>query len=166
MLFSSCFKDVDISQAEDIALEPDLEVDLLYYQLNETDFQDSETNAYTPFIRDTVRLEFLDDDYIQDGLMYAALRFKHQNRFPYQINSNIRFLSENGNNQFNVAYVIPAGSESSTSVIDTTRVLEGNEIVKLRRSIQMVVELEVIGAEKELEGGLEFMSKGLFRFEF
>ena len=94
------------------------------------------------------------------------MRFKHQNRFPYQINSNIKFLGENGSNQFNVAYVIPEGSESASSVIDTTRILEGNEIVKLRRSIQMVVELEVIGAGKELEGELDFMSKGLFRFEF
>jgi len=166
LLISSCFKDVDFGQAQDIALEPDLEVDLLYYQLNETDFQDSETNAYTPVIRDTVRLEFLDDDYIQDGLMYAALRFKHQNRFPYQINSNIKFLGENGNNQFNVAYIIPEGSETASTVVDTTRILEGNEIVRLRRSIQMVVELEVVGAGKELEGELDFMSKGLFRFEF
>ncbi|WP_089662273.1 hypothetical protein [Christiangramia echinicola] len=166
VLFSSCFKDVDFSQAEDITLEPDLEVDLLFYKLNETDFLDSETNAYTPLIRDTVRLEFLDDDYIQDGLMYAALRFKHQNKFPYRINSNIRFLGENGRNQFNVAYVIPEGSGAATSVIDTTRVLDSNEIEKLRRSIQMVVELEVVGAGKELEGELDFMSKGLFRFEF
>ena len=69
LLFSSCVKDVDFGQAENIALEPDLEVDLLFYQLDETDFLDSETNAYTPVIRDTVRLEFLDDEYIQDGLM-------------------------------------------------------------------------------------------------
>lgn len=98
--------------------------------------------------------------------MYAALRFKHQNKFPYQINSNIRFLSANGRSQFNVAYVIPEGPGAAASVIDTTRVLDSNEIEKMRRSIQMVVELEVVGAGKELEGELDFMSKGLFRFEF
>lgn len=165
-LLTSCFKDIDFGQAENIALEPDLEVDLLFYQLNETDFLDSETSQFTSVIRDTVRLEFLDDDYIQDGLMYAALRFRHENNFPYEIKSNIRFLRENNRNQFNVVYTIPAGSEASSSVVDTTYVLEGNDIVDIRRSIKMVVELEVIGADESLEGELDFMSKGLFRFEF
>ena len=166
ILFTSCFKDVDFGQAEDITLDPDLEVDLLFYKLNETDFLDSETNAFSPVIRDTVRLEFLDDDYIQDGLMYAALRFRHENKFPYDIQSNIKFLQENGRSQFNVAYTIPAGSETVPSVVDTTHILEGGDIVDLRRSIEMVVELEVIGADESLAGELDFMSKGLFRFEF
>ncbi|MCH4823953.1 hypothetical protein ML462_12310 [Gramella lutea] len=166
LLFSSCFKDVDFGQAEDITLEPDLEVDLLYYTLTETDFLDSESGNFTPVIRDTVRLEFLDDDYIQENLMYAALRFKHENDFPYDIKSNIRFLGENGRNQFNVAYTIPSAEDGNTSIVDTVRVLEGNEIVRLRRSIQIVLQLEVVGADKDLQGELDFLSKGLFRFEF
>ncbi len=157
---------MDFEQAQDIALEPDLQVDLAYYQLNENDFIDSETNAYTPFIRDTVRLEFLDDDYIQDGLMYAALRFRHENSFPYTIQSNIRFLRSNGSSQFSVAYNIPPGTLEAPSVVDTTRVLEGSEITKMRRSLLMVMELEVIGAGKDIDGALDFSSKGLFRFEF
>ncbi|GAA4316994.1 hypothetical protein GCM10023115_42210 [Pontixanthobacter gangjinensis] len=163
---SSCFKDVDFGQAQEISLEPDLQVDLLYFQLDETDFLDSESSQYTPIIRDTVRLEFLDDDYIQDGLMYAALRFRHENRFPYDINSRIRFLGENGGRQFQVNYLIPQGSSAASSVIDTTRILEGNEINKLRRSIKMVVELEVVDGAGDLQGELDFQSKGLFKFEF
>lgn len=166
LLFSSCFKDVDFGQAEDITLEPDLEVDLLYYQLDETDFQDSQTNEYTPIIRDTVRLEFLDDDYIQDGLTYAAFRFKHQNYFSQDIRSNIRFLGANGRNQFNITYIIPAASEGSPSVIDTTHVMEGGDISKVKRSIQMLVELEMLEGGKDRDGSLEFQSKGLFKFEF
>ena len=166
LVFSSCFKDVDFGQSEDIALEPDLEVDLLFYNLNETDFLDSETSVFTPVISDTIRLEFLDDDYIQENLVYTSLRFRHENRFPYQINSNIKFLAENGRNQFNIAYSIPPAAEGVSSVVDTTRVITGNEISKIRRSIQMVVQLEIIGANEDLQGELDFMSKGLFRFEF
>lgn len=164
--FTSCFKDVDFGQAEDITLEPDLEVDLLFYELNETDFLDSETNEYTPVIRDTVRLEFLDDDYIQDGLVYAAFRFRHENRFPYSINSKIKFLDKNRRNQFSVNYSIPADSDSTVAIVDTTHIVQGNDINKVRRSIEMAVELEIIGAVKDPEGELDFQSKGLFRFEF
>lgn len=165
-VFISCFKDVDFGQAEDIKLSPDLEVDLLFYELNENDFLDSETNAYSPVIRDTVRLEFLNDDYIQDGLMHAELRFRHENRFPYQVKSKIKFLSNSGQEQFNVSYDIPPGSIASPGIIDTIHVMQGADIVKMRRSIQMVTKLEIVDAAKGLEGELDFSSKGLFRFEF
>ncbi|MCP9201558.1 hypothetical protein MKO06_16730 [Gramella sp. GC03-9] len=163
---TSCFKDVDFGQAPDIALEPDLQVDLAYYELNETDFFDSETNLYTPLIRDTLRLEFLDDDYIQDGLMFVEFRFRHENRFPFPVRSNIKFLNENNRREFSIAYTIPEGSTAMPSVVDTLKVMEGNDIRNVRRSIQMVMELDILGGGQELEGSLDFSSKGLFRFEF
>lgn len=166
LMLSSCFKDVDFEQAQDIKLTPDLEADIIFYQLNENDFLDSETNAYSPVIRDTVRLEFLDDDYIQDGLMYAEFRFRHENRFPNIIKSEIRFLDNSGREQFNVNYDIPAGSVDSTAVVDTIHTMAGSDIIKVRRSIQMVVELEMLGGGKDIKGELDFSSKGLFKFEF
>ncbi|MCM8567794.1 hypothetical protein NE848_00255 [Gramella jeungdoensis] len=166
LILTSCFKDVDFEQAQDIKLAPDLEVDLLFYQLNENDFLDSETNAFSPVIRDTVRLEFLDDDYIQDGLMYAEFRFRHENSFPNDIKSKIRFLNKAGREQFSVNYDIPAGSTDSLSVVDTLHVMEGGNIEKVRRSILMVVELEMPGGGKDIKGELDFSSKGLFKFEF
>lgn len=166
LLFSSCFKDVDFGQSEDIKLAPDLEVDLLFYQLNESDFLDSETNAYSPIIRDTVRLEFLDDDYIQEGLVLAEFRFRHENRFPYEVRSNIKFIDKTGRNQFNVEYNIPAGSETSASIVDTLHLMSDGDITKVKRSINMVVELEILNAGKDLQGELDFLSKGFFEFEF
>ena len=163
---TSCFKDVDLSQTEDIQLTPDIQADIIYYTLTNIDFLDSETNEYSPVIRDTIRLEYLDDSYIQDGLMHAEFRFKHENAFPYDIRSDIKFLNEKNRQQFNVAYVVPAGSPSALSVIDTVHVMDASKIEKVRRSIKMVVELEMLGPGKGLEGELKFSSKGLFRFEF
>ncbi|MDR5591740.1 hypothetical protein [Christiangramia sp. SM2212] len=166
LMLVSCFKEVDFEQSQDIKLAPDLETDLLYYTLDQNDFLDSETNAYTPVIRDTVRLEFLDDDYIQDGLMHAEFTFMHENKFPFLIKSSIRFLSENDRTQFVVNYDIPPGSFESPSIIDTMHIIPVNDIRKVRRSIKMLVELEMIGGGKDLNGELDFQSKGLFEFEF
>lgn len=163
---TSCFKDVDLSQTEDIQLTPDIQADIIYYELSEIDFLDSETNEYSPIIRDTARLEYLDDSYIQDGLMYAEFRFKHENAFPYDIRSDIKFLDERNRQQFNVSYIIPAGSPSSLSIIDSVHVMDASKIDKVRKSIKMAVELEMLGPGKGLQGGLKFSSKGLFRLEF
>ena len=165
-MFTSCFKDVDLGQTEDIQLTPDLQADIIYYQLSEIDFLDSETNEYTPIIRDTTRLEYLDDSYIQDGLLYAEFRFKHENAFPYDIRSDIKFLDEKNRQQFNVSYLIPAGSPVAVAVIDTIHVMDASNIEKVRRSIKMAIELEMLGPGKGLEGELKFSSKGLFRLEF
>ncbi len=166
LLFNSCFKDVEFEQSQNIILQPDIETSLLFYQLNENDFINSETDQFTPIIRDTVRLEFLDDDYVQDGLKYAEFRFRHENSFPNEIKSKIKFLGESGRSQFSVNYDIPSGSETSSSVVDTIHIIQGSDIGKVKRSIQMVVELQLIGDGNNLKGGLDFLSSGLFKFEF
>ena len=78
----------------------------------------------------------------------------------------IKFLNENNRREFSIAYTIPEGSPSMPSVVDTLKVREGNDIRNVRRSIQMVMELEILGDGQDLDGSLDFSSKGLFRFEF
>ena len=166
LLATSCVKDVDLEQAQDITLNPDIDVDLVQYQLNENDFIDSETGEFTSVIRDTVRLEFLNDTYVQDALQYAEFRFRHENTFPYSISSKIRFLSDNGREQFSVNYEIPPGAENVPGIIDTLHVVGSGDIKKVRRSIQMALELQLNGRDSKIKGGLDFLSKGLFKFEF
>ena len=166
ILLASCVKDVDLDQAEDINLAPDLQISLLYYNLNESDFLDSETSAYTSVIRDTVRLEFLDDDYVQDGLQNAEFRFRHENQFQFPIRSSIKFLDKQGRRQFQVDYIIPAGAAGAAGVIDTIHDVDNSQINQVRRSIQMALELEMIGGDQNLKGELDFSSKGRFKFEF
>ncbi|MFV8224960.1 hypothetical protein [Christiangramia aquimixticola] len=166
VLFTSCFKDVDFSRTDEIKLSPDLEVDLIHYQLNRDDFIDSETGEYTSIIRDTVRLEYLDDSYIQDGLLHAEFLFRHENTFSDSIRSNIKFLAVNNRRQFNVAYTIPAGEIGAPAFVDTLHIMDESKISKVRRSFKMVVELEMLGSGTKLDGELKFSSKGYYRFKF
>ncbi|WP_051201403.1 hypothetical protein [Christiangramia portivictoriae] len=166
VLFTSCFKDVDFSQTEDIQITPDIDVDIIYYDLNKVDFLDSDTGEFTAIIRDTVRLEYLDDSYIQDGLTYAEFRFRHENSFPYEIRSELNFLNARNRKEFDVNYIIPAGSDTVISVIDTIHIVQGSNIDEVKNSIELAVELELLEPSKSLEGNLKFLSKGLFRLTF
>jgi hypothetical protein len=166
VLLTSCFKDVDFGRTDEIKLSPDLEVDIIHYQLNKNDFIDSETGEYTPIIRDTIRLEYLDDSYIQDGLVHAEFLFRHENTFSDSIRSDIKFLAPNNRRQFNVAYVIPAGEMAAPAFVDTLHIMDESKITKVRRSLKMVVELEMLGSGAKLDGELKFSSKGYYRFKF
>ncbi|UJH89762.1 hypothetical protein LZ575_11960 [Antarcticibacterium sp. 1MA-6-2] len=162
----SCVKDVDFDQAEDIALEPKLQVDLLIFDVDEVDFVDPITSQLRTVIRDTVRLEFLDDDYIQDNLQQVEFRFKYKNSFPQAFSNKISFLSENNNTQHSLDFFIGAGSSLNPAITEKIDLIEEDRIQIIKRSIKMVVEIEVLPSQDPFEGSLSFASKGLFSFEF
>jgi len=165
-LFTSCFQDVDFSQTEDIQITPDIDVDIIYYNLEKLDFLDSDTGEFTAIIRDTVRLEYLNDSYIQDGLTYAEFRFRHENSFPYAVRSELKFLNESNVKEFDINYIIPAGGSTLVSIVDSVYVVQEPEIDKVKDAIELAVELELLQPAKSLEGNLKFSSKGLFRLTF
>lgn len=162
----SCVKDVDLDQARDISLSPDIQTDLLIYDVTASDFLDPETKEMKQVIRDTVRLEFLDDDYIQNDLTALELNFIHHNSFPQAFDTKVRFLSESNREQFRVEYTVIAGNAEDPATTEITKMVSEDEIEKVKRSIKMVVELEPRTNGKEFAGELQFASKGLFRFQF
>ena len=170
LLFSaaliSCVKGVDLDQTEEIAFTPDLQVSLLVFDVTGVDFKDKDTGEFTPIIRDTVRLEFLDDSYIQDDLVTVEFSFKYTNSFPQAFRNKISFLSENDRVQHSVSFDIAEGNKDSPSVTDWVDFIENERIDVIKKSIKMVVEIEVIPNQNPFEGELSFESKGLFSFEF
>ncbi|HEY9185437.1 MAG TPA: hypothetical protein VIM94_08940 [Salegentibacter sp.] len=166
ILLTGCVKDIDLDQAEKISLSPDLDVDLLIYDISEEYFFRSENNVFQPVIRDTVRLEFLDDDYIQKDLTEVEFYFRHINTFPQGFSHTIKFLSDAGREQILIQYEVAPGNSNNPVTTDYTEIIEENRINLIRNSIQMVVELEAHPNSKEFKGKLEFASTGLFKFDF
>ncbi|MBZ9728456.1 hypothetical protein LB467_02050 [Salegentibacter sp. JZCK2] len=165
-LLMGCVKDVDLDQRNDITLGPDLQIDLLIYDIDQSHFRDTATGNIKNRISDTVRLEFLDDSYIQEDLTSVEFYFRHINTFPREIESKIRFLSEGNREQFAVNYSITPGADGNPVTTEQYELIEEDRINLVRRSIKMVVELEVQPGTAVFEGELDFASKGFFSFEF
>ena len=159
-------KDVDLDQAKDIGLKPKLQIDLLVFDVNEVDFVDTLTYQPITIIRDTVRLEFLDDSYIQDDLMEVEFSFKYINSFSQTFHTKISFLSENNQVQHMVDFPIDAGDQNNPVVTEVVDLIEFGQIQVIRRSIKMAVEIDAIQRSDPFTGELKFQSKGLFSFEF
>ncbi len=162
----SCVKDVDISQSQQITLNPDVQLDLLIFDVNQDDFLDPQTNSLRSVIRDTVRLEFLDDDYVQQDLQQVELKYKYINTFSQAFYSKISFLSENDQVQYASEFFIGAGSPDSPAETEKTDLIPNSNINSIKRSIKMAVEIEVQPNNDPFEGELKFQSKGLFSFQF
>ena len=162
----SCVKDVDLDQAKDIGLKPKLQIDLLIFDVSEADFVDTLTNQQKTIIRDTVRLEFLDDSYVQDDLIEVEFSFKYINTFSQSFHNKISFLSENNSTQHVVEFNIDAGDKNNPAVTEVIDLIKFDQIQAIRQTIKMAVEIEALPGNDPFTGELEFQSKGLFSFEF
>lgn len=167
MAMGSCVKDIDLDQASRISLQPKIQADLLIFTVDEKDFVTQEPPyRFKAVIKDTVRLEFLDDSYIQKDLEQVEFSFKYLNSFPQNFTSTIYFLSENNRVQHEVDFFIEEGSLANPTISENIDIIGPDRIDIIKRSIKMVVEIEVLPNSEPFTGELNFQSKGLFLFQF
>lgn len=162
LIFPSCVKDVDMEQYKEISIPPTAAIDLVYFTLTPPDFGASGQIAPV----DAVRLEFLDDDYIQESLMRANFNFRFTNSFPQPFTATIQFRSESGSVLHTVVIEIPSGGTTNPAVVDFTEIVNESQITRIRRSIEMRVKVEMHPNAAEIEGELQLQSKAFYTFEF
>lgn len=163
---TSCVKDVDFDQAGNITLQPEIQADLLIFEIDQKEFTDPKTDLFRTVIRDTVRLDFLDDSYIQDDLTKVEFSFRYRNSFPQSFRNKISFLSERNRLQHRVEFVVEPGSNGNSRITEKIEIIGPENIQVIKRSIKMVVEIEAVTNDESFTGILRFESKGLFSFQF
>lgn len=166
LLSTSCVKDIDFDQAGNISLQPKIQASLLIFQVDQKDFVDPVTQVQRKVIRDTVRLEFLDDDYIQNDLEEVEFKFKFRNTFPQSFSNKISFLDKLDRLQHQVTFFTAAGNPNNAAVSEKIDLIRRDNIHLIKRSFKMVVEVEVLPGNEPFIGTLNFESKGLFSFQF
>ena len=165
VLLASCVRDVDVDQAREIVIPPTVAIDLVYFTIDPSHFH---TVGSTGIMRarDEVRLEFLDDDYIQDGLVRADFNFRYTNTFSQSFRNKITFLSESNRAMHVIKFEIPAGNPDDANIINYTEIIPEEDIEAIRRSIKMVIEIETEPNFEVTEGELQLKSRAFLEFEF
>lgn len=165
IIMSSCVKDVDVQQARNIVIPPTAAVDIVYFTLAPSDFFPSPVDTAV-VADDEVRLEFLDDEYVQNSLIRADYNFVFSNSFAQDFTSTIRFLSPSDNEKYVVQFEIPSGEPGNPVLIDYTEIIQGDRIQDIRESIKMTIEIKADTASIPVEGELALKSKAFLKFEF
>ncbi|WP_037373672.1 hypothetical protein [Salinimicrobium xinjiangense] len=163
LLLFSCVKDVDLGQYEEIVLPPQASLDLIFFNLTSEDFTGEQNNRLRA--ADVTRLDFLDDDYIQNNLKSANLNFRFTNSFQREFVAVIKLLSEGNGVQHEILIPIPAGTTDSPAKVNYTDIINEDQINKIRRSIKMSVEITTHSGPF-VDGELQLQSRGFFYFEF
>lgn len=160
---SSCVKDVDMDQYDEIILSPEAAVDLIFFDLTAEVFTEGSGSGQTA--SDETRLDFLDDDYIQNNLVRADFNFRFTNSFQSPLTATISLISPGNSVQHTIIIPIPPGSPGEPATVDYTEIITEAQIYRVRRSIKMSVAI-TRHDPMAVEGSLHLASKGFYYFEF
>lgn len=164
VFFVSCVKDVDLDQTDEIVLPPTAAIDLIYFDLELEELSVGSGGNLRAV--DETRLDFLDDDYIQTGLMRADFNFRFTNSFQNAFTADFLFRSETNAIRHQIRVDIPAGTAESPAVVDYTEIIDETQIGKIRKSIKVTVEIDMQEDPVNAEGNLKLQSRGTYYFEF
>lgn len=162
---TSCSSDLDFDQANDIVLSPQVEVDLLFFTLGTESFVTANIPDTTVVVRDTTRLEFLDDSFVRDNVREIEFRFQVDNSFAQTFSNRSVFLSSNGVPQYMLEFAIapsPDGTTTTTTVIEQ---VDANQLEAILNSTQVANELQLDTNGLFIDGTLTLQSKALFSLE-
>ncbi len=95
IVFSSCVKDLDFKQAEDLSITPVFNSSLVFFTLNQSNFLDTTGLIETQSISDISDFRVFDNDFIQENLIGINFDIEVKNEFDRGFIANIDLLDEN-----------------------------------------------------------------------
>ncbi|MDG3580856.1 hypothetical protein [Galbibacter pacificus] len=165
MLWCSCVKDVDFSQAEDFRLEPVMEVSLVYFDLPASLIGEIPDNTTGYTVKDSTKIELFSEPFFDDNLQKATFTFEFTNTIERSFSANIILY-----NEANVPIdSIPISIEASSGIpIKVTSIVTYNEAdiqtIKNMESLEVVLSLDsgTPNLQPDSEGVLDLKSAGTF----
>lgn len=166
LFFSACIKDTDFEQADDIALTPVVELDLIYFDLRASDFFDTINSNPILTVTDTTEIKFLDDSALQESLKRAEFYFKFTNSIPRSFQVDFHFLSEANDTTYVAGTSVSAGMPTAPVITEYIENVEGDDILNLTQANKVVVSVTIPSSSENLEGTLNLKSKTSYFLEY
>lgn len=165
VFFTACIKNTDFDQAEDIVLSPVIELNLIYFNLDASDFYDAITSNPILTVRDTTEIKFLNDSTLHESLKRVEFYFQFTNSIPRDFQVDFQFLSERNDTAYFTQTYVDQGTLSTPVVTDFIENIEGDAIFDLTRANKVVVSVTIPSSIENLDGTLNLKSKAIYFLE-
>ncbi len=165
LTMSSCFKDTDFDQADNVVVRPVVALNLIFFDINATRFYDEVTNTPILVVRDTTALELLDSDGIDDVLIGAEFSFNFTNSIPRDFNVSFDFLNDINEVRYSTSTLVNEGTINNPVETISVDLLDFNEINEITSSNKVVVSVAIPQADSSLLGNLNLQSKTTYFLE-
>ncbi|MFT5891030.1 MAG: hypothetical protein ACI9Y7_001129 [Dokdonia sp.] len=162
----SCVSDVDFDQTQDVVLSPTVDASLIFFTLDTSDFENVDTQEVVLTVRDTTRLEFLDDDYIRENLKEVILDFQVDNTFGQSLVNRTAFINGGGQEQLVIFFEITSSPDGSVQRTEFNQVLSEEDILAISNSRLLANEVILTTNGAPINGELSLQSKAIYKLEF
>lgn len=162
----SCVKDTDFNQADDVVLNPVVEVNFIYFAIEIDDFKPNPLNEGQLTVIDTTEIRFLDGDFAVDNIVTAEFFFRISNTFPVGLNANFTFLSEENEPFYEINFPIQISEDGSSVITEFTQVVSAQDIELLTLNDKVIATIVIETLDENLEGVLNLQSKTIYYLEF
>lgn len=163
--FQACIKDTDFSQAEDVVLNPVVELDLISFNLPAITFFDTITATPILTVRDTTELAFLNDEGVQRDLKKAEFYFKVTNSIQRDFHVVFKFLNEQNGTMYTSQFPVSQGAVSNPVITEYIDIVE-DSIRGLTMAEKVAVSVTIPSFNENLDGTLKLESKITYYLEF
>jgi len=159
LLFVSCFDGTDFDQANDVVVTPEIELDLIYFNLEASSFYNNANNTEVLVVEDTTDLDFLGGSDINDILKGADFFFKFTNSIARGFNVSFDFLSQDNVSKYLMQTTVAPGSEDNPVVSYFVQSLDELQIKELTKAKKVLVTVTIPSSSQDLTGVLNLQSK-------
>lgn len=166
LFLTSCVKDTDVNQVDDVVLNPVVEVNFIYFTLQVDDFQLDPLFEGNLTVVDTTEIRFLDDDFAVDNIKEAEFFFRVSNTFPVGVNANFTFISEDNEPYYEINFPIQLSDDGNPVITEFTQTISDTDIELLTLNDKVIATIHLQSNDQNLEGILNLQSKTIYYLEF
>jgi hypothetical protein len=168
-IISSCTDNVDFNQGDEIVLNPILESDLVFFNLETVNLLDEITQEELVFVSDTTRLELISDNFFKDNLTRTDLTFKFTNSFTRGFLFEAQFLDDANQEKYVLDFEVLSGLSNQASISEITEIIQETDIDTFKESTKVVVKFILPASTNSITsntvGFLNMQSKATFYLE-
>lgn len=160
----SCVKDTDLDQFNQTLLEPIIDLNLVFWEVEAPSFNNTTGNLPLGTVRDTTEIRFLDDPDTQDSVTRADFLFEFENTSDSAYDVVIDFVSLSGAVTYSIQTSINAGSLNLPEVLVTIEEVLTPEVFDITQAGLVAISAVAQGLPPN-EGSLKMKSKARFYLE-
>lgn len=162
-ILTSCVKDVELNQIEEIQLTPTAVIDLLDFTL-EADLLAFEQQEAIGFDKE-VSFEVITDD-LKQNVTSVDLVFDSTNSLPRKFHANLYFMTDRNYVNHIISFDILPGSKEIPEVSTFVETFEGETLNALNKSSKIKIRMEMEPGPGATEGQFQLISTAAYNFEF
>lgn len=174
MIFlTSCVKDVDLDQLENVLLTPVFELDFIYAEFDTDDFVDPGLPPGIPItvppIVDTINFDLVGTEFAVENLERIDFTFEIANTFQTGFEFEFQFLNAAGQPIGALYFInVLAGNGEGEAPVITREVisLDNATLNSLINTAQLGTEIRILNANSDLRGRIEVKSIAAYYIAF